>query len=310
MTALPKIAIALGDPGGIGPEIALKAALDPRVRAICRPVLFGDLHVLAAHAGARAQEAVLVALDAIAPGELKIGAAAAAHGRAALAYARGAIDAALAGEVHAVVAAPQSETSIRLAGIEFDGYPGFVARCTGTPPEDAFLMLCFDDTRIVHATLHVSVRRAIELLTRERIGRAIRAADAALRRIGVARPRIAVSGLNPHAGEGGLVGDDELERIAPAIEDARRDGVQVEGPVGADVLLGRAGYDAFVVMTHDQGHIAAKLLAPRRTAGLTIGTPVLFSSVAHGTAYDIAGKSLAKPDAMVEAIERLAGIKP
>jgi len=159
----------------------------------------------------------------------------------------------------------------------------------------------------VHATLHVSVRRAIELLTRERIGRAIRAADAALRRIGVARPRIAVSGLNPHAGEGGLFGDDEIERIAPAIEDARRDGVQVEGPVGADVLLGRAGYDAFVVMTHDQGHIAAKLLAPRRTAGLTIGTPVLFSSVAHGTAYDIAGKDLAQPDAIVEAIRRLVG---
>lgn len=309
MTALPKIAIALGDPGGIGPEIALKAALDPRVRAICRPVLYGDRHVLAAHGAGRALDAPLAEVGAIAPAELKLGEAAAAHGRAALAYARAAIDAALAGEVHGVIAAPQSETSIRLAGIEFDGYPGFVARCTGTPPQDAFLMLCFDDRRIVHATLHVSLRRAIELLTRERVGRAIRAADAALRRIGIAGPRIAVSGLNPHAGEDGLFGDEERERIAPAIEDARRDGVQVDGPFGADVLLARAGCDAFVVMTHDQGHIAAKLLAPQRTAGITIGTPVLFSSVAHGTAYDIAGQGRAKPDAMVEAIERLAGLR-
>jgi len=327
MTAtLPRIAIALGDPGGIGPEIALKAALRPEVRAICRPLLFGDRQVLEAHAAACAIEVQLqryarasdagwedgavpvVEREPLAPHELKLGETNAAHGRAALAFARAAIDAALAREVDAVVAAPQSETSIKLAGIEFDGYPTFVARCTGVAPEDAFLMVCFDDMRIVHATLHVSVRRAIELITRERVHRAICAADTALRRFGVVRPRIAVSGLNPHAGEHGLFGEEEIERIAPAIDDARRDGIDADGPHGADTMFQRRGYDAFVVMVHDQGHITAKLLAPQRTAGVTIGTPVLFSSVAHGTAYDIVGKNIAKPDALIEAIRRLAGV--
>ena len=325
-SGLPRIGIAHGDPGGIGPEIALKAALSDEVRAICRPVLFGDPSALARHAAACgidaplhrvanasaitwAEDAVpLVERELLAPGELKLGEASAAHGRAALASADAAIKAALAGEVEAVVAAPQSETSIKLAGIEFDGYPTFVARCTGTPPDDAFLMICFDRMRIAHTTLHVSMRRAIDLLTRERIHRAICATDAAVRRFGVARPHIAVSGLNPHAGEGGLFGADEIERVAPAIEDARRDGVDADGPYGADTMFHRSGYDAFVVMTHDQGHITAKLLAPQRTAGVTIGTPVLFSSVAHGTAYDIAGKNLAKPDALIEAIRRLAGV--
>jgi 4-hydroxythreonine-4-phosphate dehydrogenase len=326
MSGLPRIAIAHGDPGGIGPEIALKAAASNEVRRICRPVLVGDRRALEAHAAACALTAridcfahasdvtwrdgavPLVERETLAPNELELGRATAAHGRAAIASARGAIAAALDGDVEAVVAAPQSETSIKLAGVEFDGYPSFVARCTGVSPDDAFLMICFDETRIAHATLHVSVRRAIELLTRQRVHRAICAADAALRRFGITRPHIAVSGLNPHAGEHGLFGDEEAERIAPAIEDARRDGVDADGPHGADTMFQRKGYDAFVVMTHDQGHIAAKLLAPQRTAGVTIGTPVLFSSVAHGTAYDIAGKNLAKPDALIEAIRRLAGV--
>ncbi|MGH8724606.1 MAG: 4-hydroxythreonine-4-phosphate dehydrogenase PdxA, partial [Burkholderiales bacterium] len=128
----------------------------------------------------------------------------------------------------------------------------------------------------------------------------IRAADEALRRLSIAKPRIAVSGVNPHAG-----GDEERGTIAPAIEQARREGMLVDGPIGADTLIQRKGYDAYVVMLHDQGHVAAKLLAPNRAAALTIGTPVLFSSVAHGAAFDIAGQDRADPAAMVEAITRL-----
>jgi 4-hydroxy-L-threonine phosphate dehydrogenase PdxA len=168
-------------------------------------------------------------------------------------------------------------------------------------------MLCFDRTRIVHATLHVSLSRAIALLTRERVGKVIAAADAALRRLGVAAPRLAVAGLNPHAGEHGLFGEEEITAIAPAIEAARRAGIAAEGPFGCDTMFHRQAYDAFIVMYHDQGHIAAKLQAANRTAGLTIGTPVLFSSVAHGSALDIAGQNHAKPDALIEAIERVAG---
>ncbi len=211
------------------------------------------------------------------------------------------------GEVEAVVAAPQTETAIKLAGIDFDGYPSFVARCTGVAAEDAFLMICFDSTRIVHATLHVSLREAIGLVTGERITAVIQAADTALRRIGIAGPRLAVSGLNPHASEGGLFGTEENEIIAPAIAASRERGIDVDGPFGADTMFHQTGYDAFIVMLHDQGHIAAKLQARNRTAGLTIGTPVLFSSVAHGSGLDIAGKNLASPAAVIEAVERLAG---
>jgi 4-hydroxythreonine-4-phosphate dehydrogenase len=245
------------------------------------------------------------------PGELHIGAIAAPHGEAALDSAKTAIDAALAGEVDAVVAAPQTESSIKLAGIEFDGYPTFVARCAGVPPDDAFLMICFEhggtEMRIAHVTLHVSLRRAIRLITRDRVLHAIRSADSALRRMGIASPRIAVSGLNPHAGEGGLFGDEEERTIGPAIGDAVKNGVAAEGPFGADTMFQKKGYDAFVVMVHDQGHIVAKTHAFAGSAALAIGTPVLFSSVAHGSALDIAGKNRATPAAMIEAIKRLAG---
>jgi 4-hydroxythreonine-4-phosphate dehydrogenase len=323
--ALPRIAITLGDPAGIGPEIALKAVLDERVRALCRPVLVGDRRALDEHAARcalrpdvrpfKAAAAIdwdgggtlLLDLDQFSVEPLALGEIRAQHGRAAVESARAAIEAALGGWVDAVVAAPQTETAIKLAGIEFDGYPSFVARSTGMAAEDAFLMLCFDQTRIVHTTLHTSLRRAISLVTPERVGKAIRAADRTLRRIGITRPRIAVSGINPHAGEDGLFGDEEIRFIAPAVQAAQREGIAVEGPFGADVMFAREGVDAFVVMVHDQGHIPAKLLARNRTAGLTIGTPVLFSSVAHGSALDIAGQNRASPAAVIEAIERLAG---
>jgi 4-hydroxy-L-threonine phosphate dehydrogenase PdxA len=147
----------------------------------------------------------------------------------------------------------------------------------------------------------------VRMITRERVGRVLRAADAALRKLGIAKPKIFVGGLNPHAGEGGLFGREEIEIITPAIQDANRAGIDASGPFGADTMFHKKGCDAFVVMLHDQGHITAKLLAPNQTAGLAIGTPILFSSVAHGSAYDIAGKNLASPAAMIEAIKRLTG---
>lgn len=312
MGRLPRVAIALGDPAGIGPEIALKTALDPAVAAICEPILFGDPLVLEAHARAcdlsdRIHGIKLVKRSQFAPDELKIGTIAAANGRAALDSARAAIEAALAGEVDAVVAAPQTEAAIKAAGIEFDGYPSFVARATGMPVEDVFLMLCFDDKRIVHTTLHVGLRRALELITFDRVLRALRAADTALKRIGIATPKLAVAGVNPHASEGGLFGDDEARVIGPAIEAARAEGIEADGPFGADTMFLKRGYDSFVVMYHDQGHIVAKLQAFDHTAGVTIGTPILFSSVAHGSALDIAGKNKANHGAMVEAVRRLVG---
>ena len=232
----------------------------------------------------------------------------AAYGRASLASARRAIQAALAGEVDAVVAAPQTERSIAAAGIAFDGYPSFVARETGTPVNNVYLMVCFDETRIVHATLHVSVREAVALITREHVERVIRVTDTALKKLGIAKPRIFVSGLNPHAGEAGLFGREEIEIIQPAIRQAAASAIAVSGPFGADTMFRRPGCDAFIVMLHDQGHIAAKLQAFNRTAGLSIGSPILFSSVAHGSAHDIAGQGIADPGAVIEAVTRLARV--
>ena len=170
-------------------------------------------------------------------------------------------------------------------------------------------MICFDDSRIVHATLHVSVREALALITREHVERVIRVTDASLKKLGIARPRIFVSGLNPHAGEEGLFGREEIEIIEPAIHQAVASGIAVSGPFGADTMFRRQGCDAFIVMLHDQGHIAAKLLAFNRTAGLSIGSPILFSSVAHGSAHDIAGLGVADPGAVIEAVTRLARVK-
>ena len=323
---LPRIAIATGDPAGIGPEIALKAALDKRVTAVCRPLLVGVPSVVEMHAKTAGLAPTLTVIrktsDAVWSNDalnlldasdgtnmlVSFGKVDAAYGRASLTAARRAIRCALSGEVEAVVAAPQTERSIHAAGIAFDGYPSFVARETSTPVNDVYLMICFDDKRIVHATLHVSVREALALITRERIERVIRVTDAALKKLGLARPKIFVGGLNPHAGEEGLFGRDESEIIAPAIAAAARNGIDVSGPFGADTMFRKQGCDAYIVMLHDQGHIAAKLLAFDRTAGLSIGSPILFSSVAHGSAHDIAGKGQADPGAMIEAITRLANV--
>jgi 4-hydroxythreonine-4-phosphate dehydrogenase len=321
-----RIAIPIGDPAGIGPEISLKAALDPAVRAACNPIVVSDPAMLARHAKACGITVELRVVEHIADAtrsddrvnvlacarpdidEIAIGKVGAAAGRASIAYCGAAIKAALAGEVDAVVAAPQNETSIALAGIRFDGHPSFVARETGTDENDVYMMLCFGDTKIAHATLHQSVRQAIERITREKIGDVIDATDRALKRMGLAAPKIAVSGLNPHAGEGGLFGREEIDVIGPAIEAATARGIAVSGPFGADTMFHMRGVDAFIVMLHDQGHIAAKLLAQNATAALTIGTPILFSSVAHGSAHDIAGKGVADPKAMIDAILRLAGV--
>jgi 4-hydroxythreonine-4-phosphate dehydrogenase len=314
MAGRVRIAIPVGDPAGIGPEICLKAVVDPQVRAACDPIIVCDEDLLTRHAKACGLSAALDAVKLLACPQpevaaLAFGVTAPAAGRASIAFCAAAVKAAMAGEVDAVVAAPQNETSVAQAGIKFDGHPSFVARQTGTNEDGVYMMLCFGETRIAHCTLHRSVKDSIALITTDNVARTIRATHVALQRIGIASPKIAVSGLNPHAGEGGLFGREEIEIIRPAMDMVAAEGITVSGPYGADTMFHMPGFDAFVVMLHDQGHIATKLLAQNAAAALTIGTPILFASVAHGTGHDIAGKGIANPAAMIEAVLRMANAR-
>jgi 4-hydroxy-L-threonine phosphate dehydrogenase PdxA len=307
-----RIAMPVGDPTGIGPEIALKAALDPKVRTACEPILVCDPDLLNRHAkacGLDASQVDVLPCPQPETASLGFGITTAIAGRASIAFCAAAVKAAMDGTVDAVVAAPQNETSIAQAGIKFDGHPSFVARQTGSDENGVYMMLCFGETRIAHCTLHRSVREAIALVTKDNVARTIRATDAALKRLGISKAKIAVSGLNPHAGEGGLFGREEIEIIKPAMDQAAAEGIAVEGPFGADTMFHIPGYDAFAVMLHDQGHIATKLMAPHAAAALTIGTPILFASVAHGTGHDIAGRGIADPAAMIEAVLMVAKAK-
>ena len=311
--ARPRIALPIGDPHGIGPEIALKAVADPAVQAACEPVLIGDAAVFAHYAErlhfdlphGDAFAASPFAADGL--GERPwAGVVSGDAGRAAVAYAREAIRLALTGAVDAVVAAPHNETAVAKAGIPFRGYPGLVAQETGTPEDEVFLMLVSPEFRIVHVTLHVSLREALETITVERVLAAARAADAAGRALGIEKPWIGVAGLNPHAGEGGLFGGEDEAIIVPAVAAAREAGLDIDGPEGADLLLSKRMHDVYVVMLHDQGHIPIKLAGRGNSFGITIGAGVLFSSVAHGSAHDIAGRGVADASAFTNTILHMA----
>jgi 4-hydroxy-L-threonine phosphate dehydrogenase PdxA len=297
-----RIAIALGDPNGIGPEIALKAAQKHA------SILVGDRFVIedtAERLGVVLPEIVDVpALDreAFAPGTLDPRA-----GKATVAYASAAIRLALDGRVDAVIGCPHSETAVNRAGIPFNGYGGLVADVTATPRDKVFMMLVAQGLRIAHVTLHESVTAALARLTPELVVSAAEATVATARRLSVAQPSLGVFGINPHAGEDGLFGDDDERVTRPAVAELRRRGIAAEGPVGADLLLSQRRHDCYLAIFHDQGHIPIKLLSPLRASALILGVPVLFASVAHGCAFDIAGKGAADPTGVIETIELLVG---
>jgi 4-hydroxythreonine-4-phosphate dehydrogenase len=211
------------------------------------------------------------------------------------------------GNASAIVACPHSETNVNAAGVPFSGYPSLLARLAKVPEDEVFLMLVGGGLRIVHVTLHERLHAALARITPELIERATRAADAALRRLHIRQPRIGVFGINPHAGEGGLFGDDDDRISVPAVRRLNASGLTVEGPLGADLILGRPEFDAFVAMYHDQGHIPVKLLAGRNSAALSIGAGLLFSSVGHGSAFDIAGQGIADPEAVFRSLQLIGG---
>lgn len=323
MTASSLIALAIGDPNGIGPEIAVKACLalgvgDPRA------VLVGDAHVVRHYAAGSTlrlvnpcnlpprQPDVVDLIDAagLAPDAFQPGACGAASGAATVAYVDAALKVGRAGAFSAVVACPHNETAINAAGIAFSGYPGLVARLSGLPESAVFLMLIGGGLRIVHVTLHERLAGALARIDAPLVEAAALAADATLRRLGVERPRIGIFGINPHAGEDGLFGDDDQRVTFPAAAALRARGLRIEGPRGADLLLSERGCDAYVAMYHDQGHIPIKLMAGRDSSALAIGTGLAFASVGHGSAPDIAGRGLADPAPLLSTLRLIVSTTP
>lgn len=303
--------VVIGDPNGIGPEIAIKAAcaLDPGLGV--RPVVIGDRFVIDAcaqrlglDAGQFARfdciDVQCLSRDAWQPGRVD-----ARAGAATVEYVKAAIALHRRGELSAVAACPHSETAVNAAGIPFSGYSGLVADLTGTPRDQVFLMLEACGVRIVHATLHERLAQAIARLTPELVMSAAAAARQTAQRLGIVDPRLCILGINPHAGENGLFGDDDERITRPAAEQLRAQGLKVDGPIGADLALAERKHDVYLAMFHDQGHIAVKMLSPKGATAIVVGAPVLFASVGHGAAFDIAGQGIADASAMTTTLQLL-----
>jgi 4-hydroxythreonine-4-phosphate dehydrogenase len=277
----PRVAITTGDPAGIGPEVARKAAADPRVLSACLPVVYGPPDSSSFASGVLSGEA----------------------GRAAYDIIVRAVDDARRDVVQAIATAPVNKEAFRLAGLPWRGHTDLLAHLTGA--RHVAMMFHSEALRVVLATVHIALADVPRALTRESLEATIDLTARELPRFGIPRPRIAVAGLNPHAGEHGLFGKEEETAIRPAVEACRARGVEVGGPFPGDTVFVRARrgeFDVVVACYHDQGLIPVKLLAFREAVNVTLGLPIVRTSVDHGTAFDIAGMDIADPESMVSAV--------
>lgn len=324
---LPLLAITMGDPAGIGPEVIAKALALPAVRRLCRPLVIGSPAVLAraitalrlpltvvsvteaaavASTVKRREVPVLDATELMTQplGRFRQGVAAAAPGAASVAYITKAVRLAEQGAVDAMVTAPINKEAMHRGGFHYPGHTELLADLTKSA--EVGMMILGGPLKIMFVTTHLALRDMPAKLTVPTITKAIRLADRALREcFGIRRPKVGVAALNPHAGEAGLFGDEETRVIAPAVAQARRAGIDASDPLPADTLFGKAArgqYDGVVAMYHDQGLIPLKLVAFGRCVNMTVGLPIIRTSVDHGTAYDIAGKGVAEPGSLVEAM--------
>jgi len=328
----PLIAISVGDPAGIGPEITAKALALPDIYDICRPLAVGEAKMMAE--AVRFSQLQLEIHPVFAPeqglyrcggvdvldlknidaGKIRYKAVSEETGRASFEYVRKAIELAQAGKVDATVTGPINKEAINRAGFHYSGHTEIYADLTKT--RDYAMLLAHEDFRVIHVSTHVSLREACDRVKKDRICRVIRLGEDAVKKLGVDRPRIAVAGLNPHAGESGLFGREEIEEIEPAILQARSEGIDIDGPIPPDTVFSKmqgGQYDLVVAMYHDQGHIPIKTIGfqyDERTKtwgsmsgiNITCGLPIVRVSVDHGTAFGKAGEGRANPESMVEAI--------
>ena len=328
LKTLPYIGITMGDPAGVGPEIIVMALSDPALYELCRPVVLGDgavllntissltekglikreisINVVSAPGGAKGRPGVmdLIALSDLANEGIAPGRPVVAGGRAMVKYVLEAVNMALGNEIQGMVTGPISKVLMHEAGYKYDGHTQLIAHKTDA--KDYVMMLAGTKLRVVLVTIHCALKAVSELLDRESVYRTILIAANALKKdMGFERPRLAVAALNPHAGEEGLFGTEEREIITPAVSRAKEQGIDVDGPFPADTLFYQAAggrFEAVVAMYHDQGLIPLKLLHFSDAVNVTLGLPIIRTSVDHGTAYDIAGTGRADPSSLKAAI--------
>ncbi|MFZ3599120.1 4-hydroxythreonine-4-phosphate dehydrogenase PdxA [Streptomyces sp. BH104] len=324
---LPLIAVTMGDAAGVGPEVIVPAVLDKATLGRCRPVVIGDAARLreAARILGRDTDCEIVAVDSpedaeftpgrinvvdlgLIPADLPWGKLSASAGEAAYQYVRTAAELAVARRVQGICTAPLNKEALHSAGHIYPGHTELLAHLTGT--EEVSMMLSTEKVKVIHVTTHIGLIDAVNRIEPGLVERTVRRGHDAMVRAGVAAPVIGVCGINPHAGENGLFGyGEEAEKIEPALEKLRAAGVDARGPLPADTaffLASRGDYDLIVAMYHDQGHGPVKVLGIEAGVNLTVGLPVIRTSVDHGTAFDIAGTGRAEAGSMVEALRQAA----
>ncbi len=334
MNKRKRIGITMGDPAGVGPEITVKALADPTLYEKCLPIVIGDASVmeeaakitgheeLKIHSISGVNEALgvfgtidVLDLHQVEISKLKRGQVSAMAGEAAFQYVKKVIGLAMDGEIDATVTNPLNKEAIHVAGHNYSGHTEIYADLTGTSRYS--MMLAHESLRVVHVSTHVSLREACDRVKKDRVLEVIRIADQACKDLGIETPKVGVAGLNPHSGENGLFGREEIEEIIPAIEAANAEGILAEGPVPADTIFSKARggwYDIVVAMYHDQGHIPLKVLGfvydPKKQAwdavagvNITLGLPIVRVSVDHGTAFDQAGTGRANALSLMNAID-------
>lgn len=317
----PIIAITMGDATGAGPEIMVKSLNDKAIYEICRPLIIGDKKIMERAARIvnipmqfRTIEAVedgryefgtvdILDFDNL-PADLPFATIDARAGKAAYEYLEKAVSLAMAGKIDAMTTSALHKEALSAAGYPYPGHTEILAQLSGT--KEYSMMLVGGSLRVIHVSTHTSLRKACDIVKKDRVLKVICLADAAVRGLGIAQPRIAVAGLNPHAGEGGLFGNEEIEEIIPAVEEAKKLGLNVTGPIAPDTVFYRAAikeqFDIVVVMYHDQGHIPLKVLGFEKGVNITIGLPFIRTSVDHGTVFGKAGKGTADSTSMTEAL--------
>lgn len=333
MNQLPILGITMGDVCGIGPEIAVKALSREEVYSISRPLIVGNTKIVEKTVRLLGSDLKVNSIGSVEDAKfeygiidvfgqdnydadaVEFGKVSVIGGKAAYEAIEKVIDLAMKEEIDATITGPLNKEALNLAGYHFNGHTEIYATLTGT--KNYSMMLAHGDLRVVHVSTHVSLRKACDLVKKERVLSVIRIADKAVKSLGIANPRIAVAGLNPHSGENGLFGTEEIEEIIPAINEAIAEGMDVYGPVPPDTVFSKAmggQYDIVVAMYHDQGHIPMKVVGfnmDKETGtwksvngvNITLGLPIIRSSVDHGTAFDQAGKGTASEESLMNAIE-------